>query len=471
MKTRTNLFNRLQRNFLRCLTSGVFILGGIGGVSAQPLLDPVELLSDFVGVDTVNPPGNEANAVAFYARYLDELGIAYETGESAPGRGNLWARLKGGAAPGLMLLQHTDVVPGDPRYWLSDPLQAEIREGYLYGRGVVDMKGTGIAQFLAFVAIAQSGVVLNRDLVFMASADEEAGGFFGVDWVIKNHPEAFEGIGYLLNEGGSGLLNEGEKVFAIEVTQKVPVWLKISAEGEPGHGSYPRPESSVTKLLKALNQLQSAPFPIRVIPPVDRYFKGLAAGLSGQQAIDYQDIAAAVQRPDFVRALHRSHPALHALLRDTCSITMLAGSSKINVVPPIADAEADCRMLPDRAASAFVEDFKARVAGAGLTVDLTMAFSPAISDASSSLIESIQETLSALHPGARFTFSVASGFTDSHFTRDLGIQSYGFSPMLYLDGEARGVHGNNEAVHVERYRRAVSDYQAVIEAFVLRPAQ
>ena len=164
MKTRTNLFKRLQRNFLRCLTSGVFILGGIGGVSAQPLLDPVELLSDFVGVDTVNPPGNEANAVAFYARYLDELGIAYETGESAPGRGNLWARLKGGAAPGLMLLQHTDVVPGDPRYWLSDPLQAEIREGYLYGRGVVDMKGTGIAQFLAFVAIAQSGVVLNRDL-------------------------------------------------------------------------------------------------------------------------------------------------------------------------------------------------------------------------------------------------------------------------------------------------------------------
>ena len=100
MKTRTNLFNRLQRNFLRCLTSGVFILGGIGGVSAQPLLDPVELLSDFVGVDTVNPPGNEANAVAFYARYLDELGIAYETGESAPGRGNLWASLKGGAAPG-----------------------------------------------------------------------------------------------------------------------------------------------------------------------------------------------------------------------------------------------------------------------------------------------------------------------------------------------------------------------------------
>ena len=150
---------------------------------------------------------------------------------------------------------------------------------------------------------------------------------------------------------------------------------------------------------------------------------------------------------------------------------MLTGSSKINVVPPVAEAEVDCRMLPDRAASAFVEDFKARVAGEGLTVDLTMAFSPAISDASSSLIESIQATLSALHPGARFTFSVASGFTDSHFTRDLGIQSYGFSPMLYLDGEARGVHGNNEAVHIERYRRAVSDYQAVIEAFVLRPAQ
>ena len=135
---------------------------------AESSMDPVELLSDFVGVDTVNPPGNEANAVAFYAQYFDQLGIAYETGESAPGRGNLWARLKGGAAPGLMLLQHTDVVPGDPRYWLSDPLRAEIREGYLYGRGVVDMKGTGIAQFLAFVAIAQSGV-----------ASEPGSGFYG----------------------------------------------------------------------------------------------------------------------------------------------------------------------------------------------------------------------------------------------------------------------------------------------------
>jgi len=460
--------NSLVKSLSLWLLAPLLSIGALPVVASDPL-DPIVLLSEFVGVDTVNPPGNEANAVAFYARYLKAAGIPFEAHESAPGRGNIWARLEGGDAPGLMLLQHTDVVPADSRYWDTSPLKAEIRSDYLYGRGVVDMKGTGIAQFLAFLKLAASKQPLTRDVVFMASADEEAGGFFGVDWIIKTHPEAFEGVGFLLNEGGSGRLNvQGDKVFAIEVTQKVPVWLKLMAEGEPGHGSYPRPESSVTKLLGALQNLQETPFPVRVIPAVDRYFKGLSAGMAETMRQSFAEVKTATESPEFVSQLHREMPALHALLRDTCSITMLKGSSKINVVPPVAEAEVDCRMLPDRPVEAFVEDFRSRVAGFGVEVSVSMAFSPAISDAGSDLVNSIKATLSARHPGATYTFSVASGFTDSHFTRDLGIQSYGFSPMLYLDNEARGVHGNNEAIHVERFRQSVVDYQAVVDAFVLK---
>ena len=455
--------------YLLCLTPALLVGLALSSqmASADEALDPIALLSEYVAVDTVNPPGNEANAVAFYARYLEAAGIDYEVGESAAGRSNIWARLEGGELPGLMLLQHTDVVPADERFWTTPPLEAQVEAGYLIGRGVIDMKGTGIAQFLAFLALAQSELPLQRDVVFMATADEEAGGFYGVDWVIKNRPSAFEGIGFVLNEGGSGSLRAGEKVFAIEVTQKVPVWFRLSAEGMPGHGSYPRPTAAVTTLITALVDLNNQPFPIRVIPAVDRYFKGLGAGIDGQEGQDFMDLASAVKRPDFIQELHENHPALHALLRDTCSITMLKGSEKINVVPPIAEAEVDCRMLPDRPAEAFVKDFKERLGGAQIDVELIMAFSPAISDAESALVRSIERTLGNLYPSARFTFSVASGFTDSHFTRDLGIESYGFSPMLYRDGEASGVHGNNEAIHIKRYQKAVADYQSVVEAFVL----
>ena len=147
-------------------------------VSADPL-DPIQLLSDFVGVDTINPPGNESRAVDFYAKIFEEEGIEYSFGESAPGRGNIWARIKGGDKPALILLQHTDVVPASKDYWETDPMVAQIKDGYLYGRGVIDMKGAGISQLVSFVRLHRDGKKLNRDLVFLATADEEAGGFRG----------------------------------------------------------------------------------------------------------------------------------------------------------------------------------------------------------------------------------------------------------------------------------------------------
>ena len=180
----------------------------------------VAWLQEFIQIDTINPPGNEYRAVEFYARIFEAAGIDYETAESAPGRGNIWARLPGGNEPGLILLQHTDVVPADRQYWSFDPLAGNLNDGYIYGRGARDMKGLGIAQLVAFLQLHASGEPLNRDVVFLATADEEAGGAFGVGWLIENHPEIFDGAGILLNEGGGGSRSDGEIVLVSKSRKK-----------------------------------------------------------------------------------------------------------------------------------------------------------------------------------------------------------------------------------------------------------
>ncbi len=428
--------------------------------------EAVAWLQEYLKVDTVNPPGNEYRAVEFYSRIFDAEGIEYETGESAPGRGNIWARLKGGDQPALILLQHTDVVPADLEYWTTDPLSGELRDGYILGRGARDMKGTGISHLAAFLSLHRAGLPLNRDVVFVATADEEAGGAFGAGWLIENHPEVFDGAGLLLNEGGSGSRTANEVVFGVEVTQKVPVWLRLTAVDVPGHGSSPRTTSSVTRIVDALSILRENPFPPRVIPPVDAYFKGLAVGRNDDWGVAFGNMGLAIQDPEFLRSIQEESSGWHALLRDACSITRMEGSSKINVVPPEAWAELDCRILPDRPAEEFIASLTSLVEGTGVKVDVIMAFTSAISDTKSQLFESIEKVTRELHPGSRVLPSVSTGFTDSHFTRDKGIVSYGFDPIITEAGEATGVHGNDERVRVDAFRRGVSDMRAIVRDVV-----
>ena len=430
-------------------------------------LDPVQLLSDYIGVDTVNPPGNESRAVDFYAAIFDEEGIEYSSGESAPGRGNIWARLKGGDKPALILLQHTDVVPASKDYWETDPLSAEIKDGYLYGRGVIDMKGAGISHLVAFLRLHRSGVTFNRDIVFVATADEEAGGLYGAGWMVENHPEVFDGAGYAINEGGSGLKINGDKVFSIEVTQKVPVWLRLTANDVPGHGSSPRTTSSVSRIVHALNLIRENPFPPRIIPAVDTYFKSLALNMKGDDARAFSNIKRVIKRKNFLPELQKSSPRYHALTRDTCSLTMLQGSQKINVVPPVAVAEVDCRMLPDRPAEEFISDFTKLVAPAGVKVELILAFKPAVSSTESEFFQHIKSVTGALHPGSRVVPGVSTGFTDSHFTRELGIDSYGFNPVLFEPEEFNGVHGNNEKIKVSSFIQGTEDLYQIVSQFVI----
>ena len=393
--------------------------------------DTVRLLAEYLQVDTINPPGNEMNAVEFFSRLLDAEGIPYETAESAPGRGNLWARLEGGDEPALILLNHTDVVPADENYWTTDPLSGEIRDGYLWGRGALDMKGTGMLQYQAFVALHRAGKELNRDVIFMATADEEAGGFYGAGWLVENRPELFDNVGLLLNEGGSGRRSGDALSFGVEVTQKVPLWLRLIASDEPGHGSRPRVNSSVSRLIRALSNIDNYEFAPHIVPAVEIYFEGLAQAERGERPRQFANLSEAVKDPNFVLSLQLESPALHALTRNTCSITRLEGSSKINVVPPEVAAEIDCRLLPDQDPDDFIALLRSVINDPGIRIEKIMGFSPAVSTTDTDLYRAIETVVKKHYPGSQVMPSVSTGFTDSHFFRDLGIVSYGFDPPSF----------------------------------------
>ncbi len=424
-----------------------------------------ERLSAYIQVNTQNPPGNETRGVEFFAAIFDEAGIAYETAESAPGRGNIWAKLEGGDEPALVLLNHIDVVPADLRYWSANPFGGTIRDGYIYGRGALDMKGLGIIQLQSFLALHASGTRLNRDVIFVATADEEAGGAFGAGWLVENHPEIFENVGYLLNEGGGGTVIGDDTVFSVELTQKVPLWLRLVAHGNPGHGSAPQVETAVTRAIRAGDRLARTRFEARAIPAVQAMFEGMAPYQNESLAPRYADIGSAVKDPEFMHYLQLTNPGHHALLRNTCSLTGMQGSSKINVVPTEASIELDCRLLPDQDPDEFIEELTHIINDPNVTIEKIMGFTPAVSTPDNPLFRQIEALYEDHFPGSVIVPGVATGFTDSHFFRDLGIVSYGFSTMVIPGPDRRGVHGNNERVSVENMTRGTAIMIDLLEQF------
>ena len=426
----------------------------------------VERLSQYLQIDTINPPGNESRGVEFLGRILDEARISYETAESAPGRGNLWAKLKGGDKPALVLLHHIDVVPANRKYWSFEPLSGDIKNGYVYGRGAIDTKGLGIAQLQAFLALKQSGLKLNRDVMLVATADEEAGGFFGAGWLIDEKPEIFKNVGYLLNEGGSARTFGERRAVLVEVTQKVPLWLKLTSYGRPGHGSSPQVRTSVTSLVRGLKRISDTEFPVDVIDPVKQMFEAMAPFVSEYDRKRYANMAGIGSDKNYLLRLKLSNPGAHALLRNTCSITRLEGSSKINVVPAEAHAEIDCRLLPNQDPDQFIEDLKKIINDDSISIQKIMGFSPAVSKINTPLFKVITSVSERVF-GAPVVPIVSTGFTDSHFFRDLGITSYGYSPFAFKPQEFAGVHGNDERVSVENIVEGIKTFYKVLVDFAV----
>jgi len=431
-----------------------------------------ERLASYIRVDTVNPPGNEVRGVEYFAGIFDAAGVTYETAESAVGRGNIWARIKGGRKPGIVLLNHIDVVPADPRHWSVDPLSGLIKEGYIWGRGALDMKGTAIAQLQAFLALhdaVENGARLSRDVVFVATADEEAGGAYGAGWLAENRKGIFKGAGFLINEGGSATVAGNDTLLMVEVTQKVPVWLRLTATDRPGHGSSPTRTTAVTRILRAGNRLADTRFPARAIPAVQQLFAGLAPYQEDKVLRKgFADISSAVEDDIFLRYLESASPSQHALLRNTCSLTVMEGSSKINVIPPQAALELDCRILPDQDETEFIAEIEAIVNDPNIEVSKIMSLNPAVSRSDGELWSHIEKLAKRRYENAKILPSVSTGFTDSQFFRQMGITSYGLGFFVIPRGDYRGVHGNDERIGVEVLQQGTEAMIELLTEFTAR---
>jgi len=428
--------------------------------------DAVTLLQEYLRIDTTNPPGNESRAVDFFARILAREGLDFETVETGPGRGNIWARLKGGDEPGLVLLHHMDVVSVDPESWDVPPFAAEIHDEHVYGRGALDMKSQGIIHLLALLELHRSGRPLNRDVLFLATADEEAGGNFGMKWISENRPDVLADIGFGMTEGGAGSIVGKQQIFSIEVTQKIPLWLRLEAAGTPGHGSTPRVNSSVTSLLEALDKFRAHRFEPRMISSADRYFKNIAPQFSGKMQTAMQDMRTAITDETFMRRLQETLPNLFALTQNTCAITRLEGSNKINVVPPRAAAEIDCRLLPDEDIDQFIARVVDIIDDPSITVIKKLSRAPRESSTNTILYRAIQKHIASNYPDAVVTPGVSTGFTDGQYLRGMGIATYGFAPFLLPVTDLSGYHGNNERISVENMRRGTLQLLQILQTVV-----
>jgi acetylornithine deacetylase/succinyl-diaminopimelate desuccinylase-like protein len=411
--------------------------------------EAVELLSAYLAIDTVNPPGNEIRGVEFFRKIFAAENIPVQVFESAPGRGNIVARLRGnGTKPAVVLMHHIDVVPADARHWKLDPLGGEVKDGYIWGRGALDTKGLGITHAITLLALARQGAQLAGDVVFLATADEEAGGMMGAGFLVEKHIDLFKDVGVVLNEGGIIAASGGKALFyGVEATQKVPLWLRLKSVGIPGHGSMPRHDSAANKLIRALGRINSWETPIRVVPQVQEFYAAIAH-LAGDSLRDkYSDLRTALLDPTFATEF-TAEIRDNAMVRNTISLTALSGSNKTNVISPEATAELDIRLLPDQDPGKFIEELKGIIGEPSIEIETLLSFQPSTSPKDHELFSVLRELAAKHDPGAVVTPQVSAGFTDCHYFREHEIPCYGFWPFRLAMDDIAGAHGNDERLSV-----------------------
>jgi len=424
--------------------------------------ESVSLLSRYIQVDTTNPPGNEIKAARFLKAIFDRDGIEVRIIESAPGRGNIFARLRGdGSKKAIALLNHMDVVPADPKLWKELPFGGAIKDGVIWGRGAIDNKGGGIMQLMTMLALKRQNIQLKGDVIFVGTADEEAGGVLGAGYLLAKHPELFKDVGVVLNEGGGIRLGEDgrARLYSVGVAEKVPLWLKLTAPGTPGHAASPGSNQAVLKLIAALSRIASYQSPIKVVPEVQKFYADSAASAPANRREQYMDLRKALQDPGFAAEFVKNRGD-NARVRNTISITGVKGSDKINVIPAEASAEIDVRLLPGEEPQAFISELRRVVADDSIKIDILLSRAAAVSPASPDALKVIAEYAQSKDPGTPILFPMGSGFTDCHFFRTQGIPCLGFLPRRSLPSEEGMVHGINERVSVESLK---SDVRAMYE--------
>jgi acetylornithine deacetylase/succinyl-diaminopimelate desuccinylase-like protein len=432
----------------------------------------VRLLRQYLQIDTTNPPGGELKAALFYKAVLEHEGIPVVVDEFAPGRANLLATLKGsGARRPLILANHMDVVPADAARWSVAPFSGLLKDGLIYGRGAEDMKAEGILQLLALLRLKREAVGLDRDVFFLATADEEAD-FAGALRAIS--PEGWrdrlKDAEFLLTEGGENLADAAGRplYFGVETAEKGPFWLKLRTSGAPGHGSRPISDSAPNRLVRALDRIRAHRTEMKVLPGVEKFFQDQAARVSRPRAEWYRDLRAAIADPAAARALYDDRE-VSALLRNTVSITVLRAGYKTNVIPGTAEAELDVRLLPGEDPQAFLAEMRAVIDDPSVEVVPPAVFrAPNESAVDTDLFRAIQSVLGRHFPGVPVTTKMLTGATESVLYRPLGIVCYGFTPLVTTAEETSTAHGDDERISEATLRRSTVVFYEVVREIVAR---
>lgn len=434
--------------------------------------EAIGYFKDLLRIDTTNPPGNERAAADYIARVLDREGISYQILESEPGRASLVARLKGSGAKGPLLLNgHLDVVPVEPDKWTHPPFEAVEADGCIWGRGAIDMKNMVTMGLMTLILLKRQGVKLERDVIFSAVADEEAGSNKGAVFLATKHPDLVRAE-YVLNEVGGHTLYMGDaRFYPIQVSEKGICWFELVAQGEPGHGSMPHPGNAVVKLARALAALGKTRLPQHNTAVVENFLRTLSRGAPPPQKQVMPlllqprlagHLLGLIEKQDVSRAI-----GLNAMLRNTATPTMVSAGQKVNVIPSKATARVDGRVLPGHSVEDFLREVQA-VVGPELKINVIEQHEGTNFPTTTPLFEAICRGVERHDPGATPVPYMIPGFTDSFAYARLGAICYGFSPVR-LGPElnfTRMYHGHDERIPTDGFRWGLRVLHEVVHGFV-----
>ena len=410
-------------------------------------------LQDYIRIDTVNPPGNELKGSRFLEKIFETESIPCEIFEPAPGRGSILATLKGnGEKRPLLLLSHIDVVPAENPQWDVGPFEAVVKDGYLYGRGALDNKSMGIVEMMVLLILKREKVALKRDILFLAAADEETGGKWGIEWLMGNVP-SLKKAEYALNEGSFIVCDETGAPARYELSngQKVLFQLKLKAIGTSGHAAMPTPDNPNVKIVRGLEAVTKWETPFHVLPMVKEYFSKISPKQSPESRKYFEDVEKGLGNPAFAREL-TSNPIYNAMVRDTISLTILQAGTKVNVIPSESTATLDCRILPDTSKEHFLREIKKRL-GNEIEVEIISegeAVPPSSLD--TDFFKAIQKFAERNDPDCPVVPHLLSGATDGRFLREKGIVTYDLCPFRLTTKELLKIHGHNERISLENLK-------------------
>jgi acetylornithine deacetylase/succinyl-diaminopimelate desuccinylase-like protein len=427
-------------------------------------------LQALLELDTTNPPGNETIAAEYLADLFTREKLPPVLVGATPDRKNVVARLHGtGEKKPLLLGAHLDVVPAEPESWRHPPFCGEIHDGYLWGRGAIDMKHMAAMSALVLIQLKREGLKLKRDLIFAGVADEEAGCDAGSKFLVENHPDLVKAEFALGEAGAFTVWLEGKPFYPIQVAEKGVVWMKLRARGKPGHGSLPKEGNAVTRLSQAIAKLGSTRLPIHKTAAQERYLKIVASTQKWPRSMLIRNIF----NPTIANMILKKIPdrgaaaAMAAGLSNTAVPTVLRAGSKINVVPGFAEAEVDGRSLPGQTTQMLVDEVR-RVIGEDIEIEVVRELPPVEHSPESELWDLMKGAIERHHAGAIVMPYLAPGFTDAKNWSRLGTRCYGFMPLQFPDDGVKFAdlfHGHDERIPVEGFKWGTQVLYEVVKAF------